>query len=598
MRQWRAITVFLLGNVTVASGADLLVPNQYPTIQSAVQAASDGDTILLSPGTYQSDTPGVPIMYCSNKSITVRSASSLSRAVLDCMSEEEGISLNASPGNTPTVTLSGLNIVRSKGNGLTVYRSDLSIQDCTISECEGAAIFAVESSIHLNSTSILENVGASYAAVTLSNSTGSMVSCRVEGNVSEGDGGGLRAVESEVTIVDSAFNDNVASKRGGAVAARNSTLHMSGCAVRGNAAGLPSNPMAGGGMYLRGSECTMQECWVSDNTAFNGGGISAVYSSSLDMALTHIVGNHASNLGGGVHVFNETTLTGNLCAFSGNTADFSGGGLHAYVADVSLGWVNVSGNHAGESGGGLTLQNTSSRINFSEFTANTSSLIGGAAYVTSGSMLASFNECAFTENVAGPHEQIWRCSGGAIYGGWHSVVEIASCQVHSNHAYANAGGVACARSVMHISDSNISGNIADQEGAGVWIGTHESALTINGCRIANNSAGEGHGGLSALPSGDLDTEATLIDSTFCGNAPENAVGAWFEEGLVEFSDHCCRGDVDADATVNWTDLELVLNRWGPCGSCVEDLDGSGRVGIEGVLAVLEAYGQVCEVEVG
>ncbi|MEW6104647.1 MAG: hypothetical protein AB1630_12690 [bacterium] len=33
--------------------ANLYVPSQYSTIQSAINAASNGDTIYVSPGTYQ-----------------------------------------------------------------------------------------------------------------------------------------------------------------------------------------------------------------------------------------------------------------------------------------------------------------------------------------------------------------------------------------------------------------------------------------------------------------------------------------------------------------------------------------------------------------
>ncbi len=37
---------------TVASAADLAVPQQHPTIQQAIDAAADGDRVLVSPGTY------------------------------------------------------------------------------------------------------------------------------------------------------------------------------------------------------------------------------------------------------------------------------------------------------------------------------------------------------------------------------------------------------------------------------------------------------------------------------------------------------------------------------------------------------------------
>jgi hypothetical protein len=46
------LVVLMPGPTATATGATLLVPADYPTIQSAVDAAVDGDTVLVAPGTY------------------------------------------------------------------------------------------------------------------------------------------------------------------------------------------------------------------------------------------------------------------------------------------------------------------------------------------------------------------------------------------------------------------------------------------------------------------------------------------------------------------------------------------------------------------
>ncbi len=45
----------LVDNINENAPRTLLVPNQYPTIQQAVNAARDGDTVLVGPGTYHED---------------------------------------------------------------------------------------------------------------------------------------------------------------------------------------------------------------------------------------------------------------------------------------------------------------------------------------------------------------------------------------------------------------------------------------------------------------------------------------------------------------------------------------------------------------
>ena len=62
--------LFLLGLLLLASPAESTlrrVPAQYPTIQSGINAAGIGDTVLVSPGTY-SESVNLP-----HHGITLRS---------------------------------------------------------------------------------------------------------------------------------------------------------------------------------------------------------------------------------------------------------------------------------------------------------------------------------------------------------------------------------------------------------------------------------------------------------------------------------------------------------------------------------------------
>ena len=53
----------------------------------------------------------------------------------------------------------------------------------------------------------------------------------------------------------------------------------------------------------------------------------------------------------------------------------------------------------------------------------------------------------------------------------------------------------------------------------------------------------------------------------------------------------CQGDVDFNGAVNFEDILLVLNAWGPCGDpCPEDIDQDGIVGFSEILLILNAFG--------
>ena len=45
----------ILGSSTISLSAVIHVPSEQPTIQAGIDAAVDGDTVLVAPGTYTGD---------------------------------------------------------------------------------------------------------------------------------------------------------------------------------------------------------------------------------------------------------------------------------------------------------------------------------------------------------------------------------------------------------------------------------------------------------------------------------------------------------------------------------------------------------------
>ena len=85
----------------------LLVPSQYPTIKSAVQAAADGDTVLVSPGIYQEN-----VISLGGKEITVRSVSGPRSTTIDGLYKDR--LLRFTGGETLNTVLEGFALVQGR----------------------------------------------------------------------------------------------------------------------------------------------------------------------------------------------------------------------------------------------------------------------------------------------------------------------------------------------------------------------------------------------------------------------------------------------------------------------------------------------------
>lgn len=136
-RSWVCVLVILSSGLRVIAGNTLNVPQDYPTIQSAIVAAANGDTIVVQPGSYNQS------IHYLGKNVIITSidpndpglveSTTIEGSVTFLGSEQASASLrgfrvlNSAGGNGTSATIQNC-IFRSPVGGL-----DGDILDCTIS---------------------------------------------------------------------------------------------------------------------------------------------------------------------------------------------------------------------------------------------------------------------------------------------------------------------------------------------------------------------------------------------------------------------------------------------------------------------------------
>ena len=90
-----------------AFAADLLVPQQYPTIQAAVNAAVTGDTVVVAPGTWSG-------FDCSGKALNVRSSSGFATTRINSQFTAS-VAADSSNPNMLSLRLEGFTLLSANG---------------------------------------------------------------------------------------------------------------------------------------------------------------------------------------------------------------------------------------------------------------------------------------------------------------------------------------------------------------------------------------------------------------------------------------------------------------------------------------------------
>ena len=502
LRPTATTAVFSMILSTIAHAATIDVPADHPTIQQAIDAAINGDEVVIAQGTY------LEHIDLLGKAITLRSTDPNNPVVVAATIIDGGNDPDAPgfPQNVGTV-------VSCKNNegpdtlllGLTVTGG------AAPGVLDGGGLGAFEANSTVTNCRFVDNHAANpsaFGAGAFCGFGGSVVftGCEFIGN-SGGRGPGLYIADSPVSVIDCLFRDNTGTSFGGAFATvANPSITLRDCTFENN-----TTTDNGGGAYLsgfiNGAVIEVTNCdFINNSSTEDAGG--AMYITRGDATVTGclIRDNTADFAGGGVSTTFNTSMTITQCTFENNNVNRDGGGLSIFSADSTISDCQFSGNTALGNGGGLSLGGSSNTHRVSDCTFDGNEAVdGGAATCTLSTF--EFDNCTVMNNHATD-------DGGGLRFSNATSVTLTNNVFELNSADDSGGGVAMSADAISVRNCDFTGNTAGSGGGGFRNGTVEALSEVVGCTFTNNTTAGSGGGASEFAN---TAPVQYINCVFQGN---------------------------------------------------------------------------------
>ncbi|MAE71501.1 MAG: hypothetical protein CME06_13670 [Gemmatimonadetes bacterium] len=284
--------------VATAHATTIRVPGDEPTIQAGLNAAGEGDTVLVAPGTYTAE--GDKNLDFGGVDRVLVSEAGAEGTEIDC--DWDGGGLYFHSGESAASIVSGFTISwagdwgppRPCQSGICCESSSSpTITECviklgawneidcedsspTISKCViGSADQSYGSGIACQSSSspLVKEctiVGNNEAGVACSSSSSpSLIRCTITGNGRDFHGGGVTCYNASPILTGCLITENMAGGRGGGLYCEDSSPSLTNCTISGNISIID----VGGGLYCSDSSPVLLNCilWGDDPNEIEGG---------------------------------------------------------------------------------------------------------------------------------------------------------------------------------------------------------------------------------------------------------------------------------------------------------------------------------------
>ena len=285
---WVGLIGFLMAGSAAAITRYVNVSNSTPeapyttwetaatSIRTAVLAASGGDEILVAPGLYE--LGGQTIYRASDQPLTLRSTEPLA-AVIDAQGLCQALQIRGTNSLVEGFTIRN-GATANSGGGLLLDNGSTACNCLIVSNraLEGGGI-------DLKRDAVAEN-------------------CTIAHNVAAENGGGVFFTLPGV-LRDCLVADNTASNRGGGIGSLSASGTVQRCRIVGN-----QSVQYGGGAFLSGDGMQVVNSVFEDNVAPRGGGLMAAGSAEAPVDVVHctIVANTATDWAGGIYMSGPTRL--------------------------------------------------------------------------------------------------------------------------------------------------------------------------------------------------------------------------------------------------------------------------------------------------